>query len=276
MKRKADYIRQGYRQMFKISMKNCHIDMMSGEISENELVSDYTRTIYQVPEVNLGFAKYQMNSTYYKQGSNGEAQKWSFASGTEFYHSLYCIEDEEYRHMLYNKAEKESPYPTLEESFQKYPKLPSVYLLVMQALDIISLDSYLSVINSEFREVFYSMEYKREKDLSNQKVKIGAGIYTDSSNYYNKDFRVRLSGNGSIEGENCYLYEYEAAPSDVFMEKAGGPKQKHKSLYSGCLCIGDKTGELIYGEMAENVVPVGNPRRYTRRKITLKNKGEEI
>lgn len=274
-KRNVNFIRVGYKQNYSIYMKNYTINSETGEQSVSELKSSYHREIYSEPAPQVGYTKYILDKTEYKPQSSEEFKSWTFAKNAEFYSCLYYLLDKEVKESYYKEAEKESPYPSLAESFSKYPKLPSVYLLVLQAIDIITLDAFVCMVNSSFPEAEYSTEYSKIEELAGKNIEIGAGIYSNSSYYWNNNLYARFVGKGVYNNQACWLVDFDSAPSEIFMEhlKMKNAK-KSKSLYSGCIYISVETGDLLYGELDEDVVSIGKSHKYTKRKIIIKN-GED-
>ncbi len=272
MERNVSFIEQDHQQEFQISMSNYSIHKETGAVIKSILTSAYSRIIYDVPVENLGFAKYTFSETHYKAREHDEFRKWTFAQNAEFYHSLYYLKDTDYRNKLVEEGAAKPPYPDLEQTFGKYPKLPSVYLLIMQALDIIALDSFLSIVNSHYHSADLTADYVRVSDLSKQSIGIGEGIYAETSYYYNEDFYVRLIGSGCFSQKEYWIFDYYSDPSDIYMKEAKKENaKKSKSLYSGRLFVDKENGELLYGEMDENVIPLGKSGNYTKRKIVLKS-----
>ncbi|WP_143066315.1 hypothetical protein [[Clostridium] polysaccharolyticum] len=256
-------------------MKNYHVDMKNGSVRTDILQSKFTREIYEMIDPMVGLAKYTLESTEYMASGSEKFQTWTFAKGAEFYNTLYSIDLDEYYRIIKEHGNSEKKfYPTLEECFSKYPKLPSVYLLIMQVLDIISFDSYLCLINTRRRDSNITKEYTRLEELSKKNTGIGAGQYSDTSYYYNDDFYVRLIGNGLYEGKECWIYDYYAEPSSVFMKDAKSGRTKNsKSIYSGRLYVKKEDGECIGGEMNENVVPIGTKSNFVNRRVVLEMEG---
>ena len=76
------------------------------------------------------------------------------------------------------------------------------------------------------------------------------------------------------EQEECWLIDFDSAPSDIYMEhKKVKQAKKSKSLYSGCIYLSVNTGEIMYGELDEDVVTIGKNHKYTKRKVVLKMEG---
>lgn len=270
--RKVNYIQLGYKQNYTIHMKNYTLNTDTGEESVSELKSNYHREIYEVPAPQVGYTRYILDNTFYKSEKSNNFITWNFAKENEFYHCLYCLTDTNLKNEYYQEGELESPYPSLEESFRKHPRLPSVYLLVMQAFDIITFDAFVSMINSSFMKITYSSEYSKIEELAERNIDIGTGIYANSSYYKNKNLFIRFIGKGVYQNQSCWIIDLDAEPSDVYMkEKNSGKMKSSKSLYSGCIYLSVETGDLLYGELEEDVVATDKSHKFTKRKIIIKN-----
>lgn len=268
--RKVNYISKGYRKNYNICMKSYTINMDTGVDSVSELKSNYFREIYDVPGLNVGFAKYTLTDTFYSPRQDCELKKWTFARDAEFYNTLFWLPDEEIKNAYYKEAHESPPYLTLTESFSRYPKLPSVYLLVMQAIDVITFDAFSCMVNSSFPKASFSTEFQKVKELANRNIGIGTGIYSDSSYYWNNNLYIRFVGRGVYENEECWIVDFDSAPSDIYMEHIKSKQsKKSKSLYSGSIYLSVSTGEILYGELDEDVVTIDKIHKYTKRKVIL-------
>lgn len=268
--RNLNFIKLNYKKSFEISMENNYINMKTGEVSSEILKSTYERKIYKLLHETVGLVKYTLNSTEFIARGKNDFIRWNFAKDAEFYNLLYSISSFEDKEALYNMAGEGKLFPTLSESFSKYPKLPSVYLLIMQVLDIITLDSYLSLINSNWPASEISKEYRKVEELSNLTTEIGLGKYSNASYYHNKEFYLRLIGNGKYLNKTCWIFDYYAEPSEVYMKEINSNNSKrNKSVYSGRIYIDKKTGEMLSGELNEHVIPIGKVSDYVNRKVIL-------
>lgn len=269
--RNINFVTLNSKRKFHISMKNYHVDMKTGSVKTDTLQSEFIREIYEMVDPLVGLAKYTLESTEYMAAGKEKFQNWTFAKGAEFYNMLYNIDLAKYYKVMDEcGVSKKKFYPTLKECFDKYPKLPSVYLLIMQVLDIIMFDSYLCLINTHLRDSNITKEYTRLEELSRKHTGIGAGQYSENSYYYNEDFYVRLIGNGLYQEKECWIYDYYAEPSRVFMKDVKSGKTKNsKSIYSGRVYISKEDGECICGEMNENVVPIGTNSNFVSRRVVL-------
>lgn len=173
----------------------------------------------------------------------------------------------------YREAEKKSPIPSLTQSFEKFPKLPSVYLLVMQAIDVITFDAFLCMANSEFFKDECTTKYVKVDEMAKKNIPIGTGIYSKSSYYLNDELYMRLIGETEHNGEKCWLFDYRSDPSDIYVEnKKFDTALKSKSLYSGKIFISKVNGDIVYGELDEDVVAMGKSKKFSKRLVILEKK----
>lgn len=267
------YIKKGYRADFEIVMNNYSLDLETGAESVSALKSKYSREIFEVPAPGVGYTRYSLVDTQYKANAASEFRKWSFAKEAEFYNCLYCLQNRELKNEYYQEAEHSSPIPSLTDSFSKYPKLPSVYLLVMQAIDIITFDAFMCMANSDLYQVVFSTDYRNVDEMAKRSIGIGAGIYSQKSYYLNDKLYVRLVGETMYDGEECWIFNYSSEPSDIYMEHLRvDAARKSKSLYSGSFYLSKKNGDICYGELDEDIISVYKKKKYAKRNIILRRR----
>lgn len=273
MKRKVSFINKDYRSDFVITMNNYTISFEDGKQTSSILRSDFTRQIYEVPAKNVGYTKYTLNNTEFMSVNDNVFKQWTFAKNTEFYSCLYCLRNKKVKEAYYAEAEKESPIPTLTESFDKFPKLPSVYLLVMQAIDIITFDAFLCMSNSELETNRVSLDYIKVDEMAKKNIPIGTGIYSDKSYYLNDELYIRLIGESIYQSEKCWIVEYSSEPSDIYVKsEKTNTALNSKSLYTGKVFVSKVTGDILYGELDEDVVSMGKNKKYSKRFVVIERK----
>lgn len=276
MKREISFINKGYHTRFQITMNNYSISLETGKETRSILKSVFDRDIYKIPVDNVGYTRYSLKSTEYLAAGESSFKAWTFAKDAEFYSCLYCLQNKKIKEAYYKEAEIESPIPSLTESFNKYPKLPSVYLLVMQAIDVITFDAFLCMANSDVVTDKITTKYKKIDEMTKRNVPIGTGIYSQSSYYLNDELYIRLIGKTNYQEEECWLFEYNSQPSDIYIEnQQANTALKSKSLYSGKMYISIKNGDILYGELDEDVVAMGKSKKFSKRFVVLeKIKGD--
>lgn len=270
MNRVITFIKQGYHTAFQITMKNYSVNMETGLQTSSVLRSVFHREIYEIPTENVGYTRYTLRSTEYQNAGNEPFKTWTFAKDAVFYSCLFCLQDRAVKEAYYKQAEENPPIPSLTESFQKYPKLPSVYLLVMQAIDIITLDAFLCMANSELLDDSLTTAYTKINEMAKRNIPIGTGIYSNSSYYFNDELYLRMLGVTTYQNEPCWVLEYRSEPSDIYVENQQvNIARKSKSLYTGKILISQNNGDILYGELDEDVVAMGNSKKYSKRFIVM-------
>lgn len=270
--RNVCFIKEGYQRTFQVSMMNREIANMEKLVKSSWLCSLVRREIYEVPVDQVGYTRYCMLHTEYQPPSTDRIIPWRFAQNTEFYGCLYCLNDENMRRRYYERAKERPPFPGFSECFGKFPRLPSVYLLIMQAIDIITLDAFMCMVNSSFRSVNPSFVYQEIPELMQRKVDIGAGIYDSSSYYFNTSLFVRQLGSAYFDGRNCWVLDFDSDPADVYMKHIKTKKVKNsKSLYNGQIYISAETGDIIRAELSESII---SRNKFVNRKVVMEEAKE--
>lgn len=268
--RNVTYLAEGYKENFVITMNNYSLNVESGEETISALKSHYYREIYEIPVPGVGYTRYFLTDTEYKANASADFKKWTFAKDADFYNCLFCLQDKQVKSEYYAEAEENPPIPSLTDSFSKYPKLPSVYLLVMQAIDIITFDAFMCMVNSELYGTDFSTKYQSVDEMAKRSIEIGAGVYSKESYYLNDRLYVRLIGETKYNKERCWVFNYSSEPSDIYMEHMSlNTSKKSKSLYSGCFYLSKKNGDIRYGELDEDIVSIGTKKKYSKRKVIL-------
>ena len=252
-------------------MQNYILNTDTGIHYETMLSSEYSRQIIETPTFNVGYVKYILNNTQYCDNNTNYKKTWKFAENATFFSCLYCIPDENLKNSYFLESEKQLPIPSLDESFSNFPKLPSVYLLAMQAIDIISFDAFLSMANTNLDYTSFSIDFKTINELSYKNIPIGVGIYSNSSFYLNNKLNMRVLGESLYKNRTpCWIIDFLSEPSDVYVENEKlKSSQNSKSIYSGLIYISKKNGDILFGEINENIIPIKNNKKYTKRKISL-------
>lgn len=273
--RTISFIHTGYKTFFHITMDNYTINMETGVQSKSVLRSFFSREIYEIPVENVGYTKYEFLETEFMSQNKKEFKPWTFAKNAEFYSCLFCIQDKHLKREYYSEAEKERPLPSLQNSFAKFPKLPSVYLLAMQAIDVITFDAFLCMANSEFFKTEFNVKYSHIDEMAKRYIPIGTGIYSNSSYYLNDELYLRLLGETIYQETDCWIFNYSSEPSDIYMENEKvRTALKSKSLYSGIIYISKLNGDLVYGELNEHIISEGRRKKYSKRTVVIERKKE--
>ena len=276
-------LRAGDTQTYRIEMENDHFDTKGEPVKSHKLASVFTRTITNVPFSFMASTRIDVSSVQFTSHPGRPPMRWSFAEGLSLPYYLFCGQSQEQlRTFAEERLEGEvaGQEKALAQVFTRFPKLPSVYLLIMQAMDIITFEQFASHFSS-FSPLYGSpgKEYLLPS-LSSRQAEMGFGLYGDSSFFQNGDFFTRFLGYGWREGRACLTFEYRCdgklAMSD---DTAQTPRTRRgRSFYSGLLYLDVSTCLPVLGTMVEFVVATqsqagnagaGEVPTVARRKVTL-------
>lgn len=257
----------GTKKKYHISMNNLYINSSGNVYKKQLLESDYTRTIIENMEDAIFFTNYQWNNMFYtnmlpKQPK--QKMEWEFAKGRSF--NSHVILNRRRLSELTKEDENEVSeedfsrcFTSLEKCYEGLPKLPSVYLVVMQTFDILAFDNYLSYIHAQANEnggwKVDEWVHISPPELEHcNEVKIGMGIYSDSSFYKNGLFYLRFLGYSFVNQRIVALFDYYCDFSKAMMSQRQNEKIRRNgtSYYHGQIWIDQLTGDCIRATMVEN------------------------
>jgi hypothetical protein len=255
---------QGHEQKYRIEMKNKYLDPEGKCIKTQELISTFSRCITEVSNKYIAASDYCFHNVEFSSKQISKPMRWTFAEGLNIYHYLFCCRTYDMYLVLSEQENKEMimrQYNKCREVLGRLPKLPSAYLLIMQAYDIIGLESIASQLCST-QELFENPGVEKVlSNLSFLQEQIGLGLYEDSSFFKNGEFRAVFLGMGMYRGRLCSICEYMCDESKVKMTDTGsGVKRTRQgsSYYSGTIYIDIETGLPVLGTMLESYVAMQN------------------
>ncbi|EGD47002.1 hypothetical protein Cpap_1197 [Ruminiclostridium papyrosolvens DSM 2782] len=256
-------IKAGNNQKYRISMKNDHLNRDGKIVKKQELISTVQRTILSIPKPFLAITNFLWESVEYTDKPGNKPMRWTFAEGLNFQHSLFCTQShEKLKKILPDDTILSKSFPEafgLPLLYQDLPRLPSVYLLMMQTFDVMGFETFASVICSNAHCFDNTGEQKQLDYLSNQKVEIGVGLYSDSSFFKNGKFLCRYIGYGLYRNKLCSAFEYSCNESKVRIEDneiSSGAMRGGHSYYSGLIYLDIDTGLPVMATMLESYVAV--------------------
>lgn len=256
----------GHNQKYRIEMNNKFLNEQ-GDVTKNQkLVTTFTRQITDIPHEFLGLTESNVHSVEFSSNDRQEPINWTFAEGLILPHYIfYCHYLDDYN-TIRNEVENENGSIRLQmkkfnDIFSKFPKLPSVYLFIMQSYDIAGLDSFTSHICS--KPILFENPGKitEIKTLSNTKCDIGMGLYSDNSFFENATVYAIFHGFINYLGKACSVVEYFSDESKVHVKdenKHYDRSREGNSYYSGMIYIDVNTGFIVAGTMLESVIAVQN------------------
>ena len=260
LERRPTFFQDKHEKHFSISMHNTHI--CEGKMWQEILKSDYTREVIFRPMEQVAFYKYTLLKTTYKDYRKGKNMVFSFAQGLSFYHVLYSLKNKEERDKLIHMGKAKDPLAPIEDVFTHLPKLPSVYLVMMQIYDIIGLQAFCSFIYSKD---WICNNWTEIKSFSNQGIDMGLQKGKEKSIYQQNAFYMNYLGRTNEEE----IFEYQADPAETSFQLGKSQPLKNYSIYDGNLFLSREDLDLSKGQMKEVVLAKNKEGKSTYRKIYL-------
>lgn len=258
---------------YKISMDNQFLNKKGNVYKSQHLDSQYLRTVTEQPHESVLFLEYLLQSVHFSSNTQ-KLIPWKFVQNLVLPHFMFGFQSSEDLERISNKAkspEEDNSFlvesqiihkrqKQFHEAFSHLPKLPSVYLMIMQAYDIIGLEHITSNICHN-ETIFDSPGEVVEIDsLSHSKSYIGMGFYSEDNSYF-KNAKVYGIFHGYIkcQGHYCAVVEYYSDGSKVSVcdDRKDSSRQKSgNSYYSGYIYIDIETSLPIIATMLENVIAI--------------------
>ncbi len=260
---------------YKMTMDNSYYNLDDNTVRIQQLHSEYSRTIKENPDENVWFTNIKWNNVKFRNSQDKEWMQWKFPLKTSFDAALYRLPEKEQKNKLFggNAFNREAEQnDKLTKAFDIFPKLPSVYLMIMQAFDIITFESYISIIHSNNEIMKSEGKFIKIDEISRQQSGLGIGKYDNNSTFTNGDFYLRHLGYGVYNEILCAVFEYYCDNSDVNVSEEKGREGKQgKSFYQGHLRLNVADGNIVYGDMIENYFNNSevNKREFIKRNIKV-------
>lgn len=258
------------KQKFRIKMENFHLNSMGRVYKVQELNSEYEREIEKKYGDLIVFTNYKWGDINFQTklpNKPSEKIEWTFAKGKGF-KSLIILSSEK----LYDFSEGENVvtekthldcFNSITEGYKSFPVLPASYLVVMQTLDIVGFEMYLSYIYSRIGDgkvweldelVTITPPESEYVDVCN----IDFDMFSKQSYFRNSKFKIKLTGYGRAKEVDCAIFDYHCDHSKVSMQDRynSDVKRNGTSYYHGQLWINLKTSELERGTMFESYLAI--------------------
>lgn len=276
-----NYLKKGYKgvaihtdesvKKISIQMKNFYLTPDGSVYKKQILDSHYVRNIKEKVKDIFDITHYTCEDVVFKNmlpKKPMETWNWSFAKGLNF-DSFIAFSDEWTKEFYKENRDQvkkefyESNFISAEQVFRALPKLPSVYLVVMQVFDILAFERYQTYINTHAaRNGHWEMDQwvkivPSEFEYMN-KSKIGMGLYSNKSFFKDSHYYMKLTGYSMIGEKLCAVFNYYCDFSKVMMSEKdnGSIRRSGTSYYHGQLWVDAKTNDLLRATMEENYIAV--------------------
>ncbi|EPR10509.1 hypothetical protein [Ruminiclostridium papyrosolvens] len=254
---------------FKIRMDNLYLNSMGKVYKRQQLDSRFTRVINHVYQDAIAFVtnKWDTMSFTNKLPKKPDVSiDWTFMQKREFYSHMILSNErlEEIKaknRNIVNSEDYKKCFDSIEKTFSGLPKLPSIYLAVMQTFDILAFDNYLSYIyvHSYTNKGWNLDQWVKitPPELEHtQDAKIGLGLYSDNSFFRNGNFYLKFTGYGKANNKFCAVFDYYCDYSQVKMQEknASNIQRNGTSYYHGQLWVSLDSHDIERGTMLESYI----------------------
>lgn len=247
---------------YKIEMCNKFLDKRGKVLKTQSLVTHFSKKIVSVPYEIIGLTDITIDKVEYTAKPGDKPMRWTFAEGLVLPHYLfYCHYLDDFSTVAYESENEDGliaiQKKNFQDAFKKFPKLYSVYLLIMQVYDIAAFDIFASHFFSKptlFEEPGKASEIT---SLSASECSIGMGLYSDSSYFRNGFYQAIFHGFTYYNQRLCGIVEYFCDESKVkVIDNAKGMDniKDGSSYYSGYVYFDVESGMPVSGTMLESVI----------------------
>lgn len=250
-------LQEGHSQRYRIEMDNQYSTLAGKRVKTQKLVSDFTRTIVSVPRPRVALTEIHVGPVHFSEQGRPPV-RWTFADGLRLPHHLFHIESIEDLKQNAGSAVCEAlaeQNRQFSEVFARFPKLPAVYLLIMQVMDIATFDEFSCLLSSS-PSLFSSPAKEHRMDtMTSVETPLGFGLYGESSHFRNGDFYSTFLGFSFTGGRACLLCEFRCDATLTMTDGSPGfaRTRQGKSYYTGVIHVDVTTGLPVLGTMQEYV-----------------------
>lgn len=273
------HLKEGCRQRYIIKMQNSYLDEWGNVIKWQRLRTDYERMVEQEIYEFCLLTSLKIERAVF-QSDQQKKMNWTFVKDHRIPYFLYSANNEyEIEKMMdasvHGKVEEQ--VKRFQSSFSEFPKLPSVYLYIMQLYDMIAFENFacfFSGLNISSESMGKLVEIEK---LTKAQANIGLNLYSENSVFQNGTFKAMFLGYTRYQEIDCVIFNYNCGKSSVKMEDHKiDEKREGSSYYSGIVLFDLQSGIPIMGTMIENYTAKQNNNNVNvRREVLLKIAGED-
>lgn len=260
---------RGSERTYKIGMLNYYLDNYGGIYKKQELQSTYTRTVKDLFDEAILFLQYRWDQMIFSNRVPkipSSPIEWTFARGLAF-HSHILLSNEKINELLeaasaaVSAEDHKNCFISIQESYKNLPKVPAVYLLIMQTMDILAFENYLSYVFTHASthggwKMGETVRIAPPEQEHLAAAQIGFGFYSENSIFKNSKFHLTLIGYGTVKGRPCAVFDYYCDHSKVKMQEKdrANVQRNGTSYYSGKVWVDLETCDVEKGEMLESYI----------------------
>ncbi|WP_438433526.1 hypothetical protein [Gorillibacterium sp. sgz500922] len=266
-------LQPGETQAYRITMKNNFLNSKGAIFKWQKLEAEYTRETMEAMTGAYALNQFAFQAVQFSSSQKPEPIHWTFAENIllPFYLIGYNDQDAEIRANRELWLKVKHQMAGFQRLFAELPKLPSVYLFLMQVYDIISFEIFTSALTSLRLDRELLHKPTALEKLSGAEFNLGMGLYSEQSLFKNGPFDVTFRGYTLYNGLFCALFHYRCDGSKVRMlDEMIQAARDGSSYYSGELIIELDSWSILAGTMEEDYLAVQDQRNIRiKRSIAL-------
>lgn len=251
-----------------IEMENTYLNSKGEAIKKEKLAVEYIETIIQEVNEYILLKEYCIkDAAFYNGSKNDEVTKLNFAINLKVPYFIYNFKNyidnmkmqEKKRSFNENVSILQAKHMEFFNILDKLPKFPTYALLMMLLNDIISFDLISSQIVSS---AYLNYEVNKEYQLINlDKLENNMGYLNSHGNtiFKNGEFIITFLGITFYENKTCLIIRYQCLDSKLNSHENFGNTDMDRvgtSHYDGYLFLDSKNGQVVMGNMRENIISI--------------------
>ncbi|MBS5824385.1 MAG: hypothetical protein KID00_11110 [Clostridium argentinense] len=247
-------IDSNHHQKYIINMKNSYLNKSGKIIKWQKLSTEYERVISEeiynfcaLTNINIKKSLFESNKV--------KKMNWHFGEGHTIPYFLYSANTPSKKKAISNKEvwmKIKDQVEKFTKSFCGFPKLPSLYLYIMQLYDMIAFENFASYFTSVNLSNDNIGKYIEVKTLTSAVANMELGLYSSNSLFRNGEFKVEFLGYTVYKDKSCAILNYICDKSSVKIEDTNnGQLREGNSYYSGTVLLDTNSFVPLKGSMIE-------------------------
>ena len=270
------------RSQFKLRTNNYYLNNYGRVYKKQGIESKYERSITDYYEGIIAFINYTWLQHKFITKSHKvktAPTEWNFANGISF-RSHQVLSNNELKKLYASGGidvscnEHLRCFDSISEAYSALPKLPATFLVIMESLDIVAFETYMSYIYSYVNDgngwkagEWVIIDPPEQQHF--ESARIDFGLYSENSTFKNGKLHMSLTGYGVACDSVCAVFDYYCDNSVVRMseEKRTGNKRSGTSYSYGQIWQSVNSGAFLRGTMTEDYIAQQEDKKSTPIKI---------
>lgn len=240
---------------YAIRMHNRYYSSTGKVGKEQWLETTYSRQVSQIIDGIYALTELHTDKVTFESDTVNK-MPWTFAQNLVIPYVLFTRPSSDRELILENPDSLYQQMDKVNDIFRHLPMTNSVHLFMMQVLDMITFESFVSQLSTlqDFFEEWH--HYYEVPSLSGESYGIHMGQFDGNSMFHNGTFEVRIIGMTQFKERECFIVEYQCHGSKVKMSSKDSDHQTRTryggSAYRGTMYLDVEDSSLKYATMYED------------------------